>query len=57
MVYMAFLSRYEETEAQRKSATTYRVVVTAEDEFLRFVKAWASWVGSFPLDSSVLEAA
>jgi hypothetical protein len=57
MAFMAFLSRYEETEEQRKLATTYRVVVTSEDEFLRFVKAWAIWVSSFPLDFAVLEAA
>jgi hypothetical protein len=57
MAFMAFLSRYEETEEQRELAKTYRVVVTSEDEFLRFVKAWASWVSSFPLDSTVLEAA
>jgi hypothetical protein len=57
MADMAFLSRYEENEEQRKLATTYRVVVTSENEFLRFVKAWASWVSSFPLDSTVSEAA
>ncbi|MCD1637030.1 hypothetical protein K7H91_25095, partial [Martelella mediterranea] len=28
MVYMAFLSRYEETAAQREQAETYRVVIT-----------------------------
>lgn len=57
MAYMAFLSRYEETDEQRKVAKTYRVVVVPEDEFLRFVKAWASWVSSFPLDHAVSEAA
>lgn len=57
MVYMAFLSRYEETEEQRKQAETYRVVVTSEEEFLRFVKAWAVWVSRFRLDRSVREAA
>lgn len=59
VVYLAFLSRYEETEERRDIATTYRVVVTSGDEFLRFVKAWARWVGSFPLDRDcgVLEAA
>ena len=59
MVYLAFLSRYEENEEQRKLATTYRVVVTSEDDFLRFVKAWARWVSSFPLDldSAVRDAA
>ncbi len=57
MVYLAFLSRYEETKEQREQATTYRVVVTSEDEFLHFVKAWARWVSSFPLDYGVSEAA
>ncbi len=57
MVYLAFLSRYEETKEQRELATTYRVVVTSEDEFLHFVKAWARWVSSFPLDYGVSEAA
>ena len=57
MMSMAFLSRYEETDEQRKQATTYRVVVTSEDEFLRFVKAWAGWVSSFRLDATVLDAA
>lgn len=57
MVYLAFLSRYEETKEQRELATTYRVVVTLEEEFLHFVKAWAKWVSSFPHDSSMSEAA
>jgi hypothetical protein len=57
MVYLAFLSRYEETNEQREKATTYRVVVTSEDEFLRFVKAWARWVSSFKLDYLVSKAA
>jgi hypothetical protein len=57
MVYMAFLSRYEEHTQAHQSTTTYRVVVTSADEFLRFVKAWANWVNSFPLDRAVSEAA
>ena len=57
MVYLAFLSRYEENEEQRKLAETYRVVVTSEDEFIRFVKAWANWVSGLPLDYRVAEAA
>jgi len=55
MTHMAFLSRYEETREQQQKAT-YRVVVASEDEFLRFVKAWATWIGSFPLNASVEEA-
>jgi hypothetical protein len=57
MIYMAFLSRYEETAEQRDKAETYRVVVTTEDAFLRFVKAWARWVSGFPLNDRVAEAA
>ena len=57
MVYMAFLSRYEETKEQRELAETYRVVITQKDEFLRFVKAWAKWVSGFSLDGAVAEAA
>jgi hypothetical protein len=53
MAHMAFLSRYEENEDQREKATTYRVVMTSEGEFLRFVKSWAAWVSGFPLDASV----
>jgi hypothetical protein len=55
MVYLAFLSRYEETKEQCELATTYRVVITSEDEFLRFLKTWARWVGSFRLDSGFRE--
>ena len=50
MVYMAFLSRYEETETQREEAETYRVVITTEEAFLHFVKSWAEWIGSLELD-------
>ena len=57
MAYMAFLSRYEETEEQRAHAETYRVVVTSESNFLSFVKAWATWIGRFPLNRAVAGAA
>ncbi|MGH7935605.1 MAG: hypothetical protein ACREF8_01175, partial [Chthoniobacterales bacterium] len=57
LVYLAFLSRYEETKEQRELATTYRVVITSVDEFLHFVKAWARWVSTLPLDYRVSEAA
>lgn len=57
MVSMAFLSRYEETKEDREQATTYRVVVTSEDEFLRFIKSWARWVSRFPLSPAMSEAA
>lgn len=57
MVSMAFLSRYEETDEQRRQAMTYRVVVTLEEDLLGFVKAWARWISSFPLGHAVSEAA
>jgi hypothetical protein len=57
MAYMAFLSRYEEGLEQQKLSKTYRLVVTSEAEFLRFVKLWASWVGSLADDGTVAEAA
>lgn len=56
MVYMAFLSRYEETEAQREQAETYRVVIATEEAFLQFVKSWAEWIGSFDLDQRLTAA-
>ncbi|MGC2223361.1 MAG: hypothetical protein WA624_13875 [Methylocella sp.] len=48
--YLAFLSRYEETEEQRKQSETYRLVATTEEGFLAFVKCWASWLNGFPPD-------
>jgi hypothetical protein len=55
--FLAFLTRYEETEEQRRVAETYRLVVTTEETFLRFVKAWTTWVSSFPRDRSISDAA
>ena len=43
--YIAFLSRYEETGEQRAKDETYRVVATTPDEFLRFLRLWALWLG------------
>lgn len=57
MVYMAFLSRYEETEEEHAKAETYRVVVTTEEAFLHFVKSWAKWIGTLALDHRVAKAA
>jgi hypothetical protein len=57
MVYMAFLSRYEETAAQREQAETYRVLITTEEAFLQFVKSWAEWIGSLDLDRRLAAAA
>ena len=42
--HIAFLSRYEETEEQRASTETYRMVTVRESDFLPFVRAWAHWV-------------
>jgi hypothetical protein len=55
--FLAFLTRYEETEEQRRAAETYRLVVTREETFLRFVKAWMTWVASFPRDLSISDVA
>lgn len=57
MVYMAFLSRYEESPEQRKEGETYRVVITTEEAFLHFVKCWAEWIGGLALDPRVASAA
>ncbi|UHD45477.1 hypothetical protein LUX29_21220 [Aureimonas altamirensis] len=57
MIYMAFLSRYEETDQERKLAETYRVVVTTEEAFLHLVKSWAQWIGSLDLDRRIAKAA
>jgi hypothetical protein len=57
MAYMAFLSRYEESQEQRDKAETYRVVITTEEAFLRFVKCWAWWIGGLNLDRRVAAAA
>ncbi|MCW8059135.1 hypothetical protein [Agrobacterium tumefaciens] len=57
MIYMAFLSRYEETSQQREQAETYRVVITTEEAFLHFVKSWAEWISSLDLDPRLAAAA
>jgi hypothetical protein len=55
--YLGFMSRYEETDHDRKSSDTYRLLVTTDERFLRFIKAWAQWVASFRLDARLSEAA
>jgi hypothetical protein len=55
--YLGFLSRYEESEEQRKAAKTYRLVATTEDTFLAFVKAWAEWISKFNRNTDLIEAA
>lgn len=52
--YLAFLSRYEETDGQRAASETYRLVTSTEDGFVVFVKAWASWLESLPPDDRLL---
>lgn len=51
--YLAFLSRYEESPERREAAETYRLVVTTEGEFLRFLKAWASWLSGLPAEDRI----
>jgi hypothetical protein len=55
--YLGFLSRYEETAEQKKLTETYRIVVTTEEEFLRFIKKWAGWVATFRGDTDLSQAA
>ena len=55
--FLAFLSRYEETEEQRKKSETYRLVATTEESFLSFVKAWAKWLSQFEADKRLFAAA
>lgn len=51
--FLAFLSRYEQTEDELARSKTYRLVVVPESEFLRFVKLWARWVSLFPADDRI----
>ena len=55
--FLAFLSRYEESEGQRAISETYRLVTTTEETFLSFVKAWATWLNEFPADDRLFAAA
>lgn len=55
--YLAFLSRYEETEEQRKISETYRMVATTEEGFLSFLKEWANWLQQQGMDQELYEAA
>jgi len=54
---LAFLSRYEEGEDQQAKSESYRLIVATEDEFLRFVKRWADWIGYRAIDDKKVEAA
>lgn len=51
--FLAFLSRYEETEDQKAESETYRMVAATEEEFLRFVKAWAGWLATLHHDGQI----
>ena len=57
MEFIAFLSRYEETEAQRNVMETYRVLIIPEMDFLTFVKQWAGWIVAIPRDQQIVEVA
>lgn len=54
--HLAFLSRYEEAEDQRRQFDTYRLVLVREREFLEFVRAWASWVSRFAVNDDLRAA-
>ncbi|TPM92338.1 hypothetical protein [Mesorhizobium sp. B2-1-5] len=55
--YLAFLSRYEEGADQQAQAETYRVIVTTEDEFLRFIRLWAAWISGPAIEDREMQAA
>jgi hypothetical protein len=57
LFYLAFLSRYEEGRDAQEEAETYRLIVTPEAEFLRFVKKWASWISDAALQDRRMQAA
>lgn len=45
--FLGFLSRYEESAEARAVSETYRLVVTTEENFLRFLKVWVTWLSEF----------
>ena len=55
--HLAFLSRYEEGEEQRKHSETYRLLTVTEEGFLCFLRCWAGWLQQFHMDSKIQEAA
>ena len=57
VLYLGFISRYEECEEQRKATETYRLVVTTEETFIRFVRSWATWVATFRSETEFARAA
>jgi hypothetical protein len=54
--YLAFLSRYEEGAEAQANAETYRLIATTEDDFLRFIKLWAKWIGALARKDRIVEA-
>lgn len=55
--HLAFLSRYEEDDEQRKQSETYRLVTITEEGFLHFLRCWAGWLQQFHIDGKIQEAA
>ena len=55
--FLAFLSRYEESEEQHARSGTYRLVATTEETFLSFVKVWARWLNEFQPDTRLFASA
>lgn len=55
--FLCFLSRFEESNEDRRKSETYYLLSVAEEEFLGFLKAWAAWLGSHQMDSRIQEAA
>ena len=47
LIYLAFLSEHEKDEG-------YRVAIFDEETFLSFLKAWISWLQTFPLERKLL---
>jgi hypothetical protein len=54
--YLAFLSHYRETREEQERDRTFRMVITSEEDFLRFVKGWARWLQQFP-ETEIVDAA
>ncbi len=51
---LAFLSRYEELGGDHE---TYRLAAAPAEQFLEFLRRWAAWLASFPVDDRLIEAA
>jgi hypothetical protein len=55
--YLGFISNYDESRTTPIADRTYRLVVTTEEDFIHFVKAWATWVSGFPAEGNLSLAA